>query len=161
MARPYAELIPLLLPTPSHPAMPQLPQPTLTRPSTNRGLSRIQLATHPRATSFSQLSRGSTTESRRASLSKMPLVDQRRLDHRLERFDSGARSQRQASRSAGSENEMAFQSKPTVDENGAVDWDAITIKGTCRKLEKDYLRLTQVSWESTWLTGCLSVCLGK
>lgn len=31
-----------------------------------------------------------------------------------------------------------------VDENGVVDWDAITIKGTSTKLEKDYLRLTQV-----------------
>lgn len=45
---------------------------------------------------------------------------------------------------------MAFQSKPAVDENGGVDWDAITIKGTSTKLEKDYLRLTQVRVMILW-----------
>lgn len=81
----------------------------------------------------------------------MPLFDQQRLDNRLERFDKGIRSPRSASqRLESSNNDLAFQSKPMVDENGDVDWDAITIKGTSTKLEKDYLRLTQV---------CSSFCI--
>lgn len=71
----------------------------------------------------------------------MPRIDQQRLDNRLERFDLGMRS---PTRAKTVENDLAFKSKPMVDENGVVDWDAITIKGTSTKLEKDYLRLTQV-----------------
>lgn len=74
----------------------------------------------------------------------MPRIDQRRLDHRLERFDLGTRSPRSSLPAKSVENDLAFQSKPMVDENGVVDWDAITIKGTSTNLEKDYLRLTQV-----------------
>lgn len=77
----------------------------------------------------------------RGNLSRMPRIDQQRLDHRLERFDLGMRS---PPRPKSVNNDLAFQSKPMVDENGVVDWDAITIKGTSTKLEKDYLRLTQV-----------------
>lgn len=56
----------------------------------------------------------------------------------------GMRSPRSLTRSKAANNDLAFQSKPMLDENGVVDWDAITIKGTSTKLEKDYLRLTQV-----------------
>lgn len=73
----------------------------------------------------------------------MPHMDQRRLSNRLERFDLGARPP-PSSRSNG-DTDLAFQSRPMVDDNGLVDWAAITIKGTSTKLEKDYLRLTQVS----------------
>lgn len=84
----------------------------------------------------------------KGSLSKIPLFDQQRLDNRLERFDKGIRSPRSApQRLESSNNDLAFQSKPMVDENGDVDWDAITIKGTSTNLEKDYLRLTQVCTE--------------
>lgn len=74
----------------------------------------------------------------------MPRIDQRKLDHRLQRFDLGVPSPRASLRSTHADNDLAFQSKPMVDENGVVDWDAITIKGTSTKLEKEYLRLTQV-----------------
>ncbi|CAM9244764.1 unnamed protein product [Laminaria digitata] len=85
--------------------------------------------------------RGPTVEKKgRGNLSRMPRIDQQRLDHRLERFDLGMRS---PPRPKSVNNDLAFQSKPMVDENGVVDWDAITIKGTSTKLEKDYLRLTQ------------------
>lgn len=105
--------------------------------------------------SFSQLGRTHTTErTGRGGLTKMPLVDQRRLDNRLERFDTGGRSPRSL-RSSQLDDSMAFQSKPMVDENGVVDWDAITIKGTCRELEKDYLRLTQVGALSRHVRICL------
>lgn len=95
----------------------------------------------------------------------MPLFDQQRLDNRLERFDKGIRSPRSASqRLESSNNDLAFQSKPMVDENGDVDWDAITIKGTSTKLEKDYLRLTQVCSSFTFtftfaFTFCSSVTM--
>ena len=78
----------------------------------------------------------------KGSLSKMPQADQRRLSNRLERFDLGMRPPPSSSSRSG--NDLAFQSKPMVDDNGMVDWAAITIKGTSTKLEKDYLRLTQV-----------------
>lgn len=74
----------------------------------------------------------------------MPHMDRRRLSNRLERFDLGARPPPSSSRSNG-DTDLAFQSRPMVDDNGLVDWAAITIKGTSTKLEKDYLRLTQVS----------------
>lgn len=95
--------------------------------------------------SHSQVGRASASErAGRGSLTNMPHIDQRKLDHRLQRFDLGIRSPRSSSRSTQADNDLAFQSKPAVDENGMVDWDAITIKGTSTKLEKDYLRLTQV-----------------
>lgn len=78
----------------------------------------------------------------KGSLSKMPQADQRRLSNRLERFDLGMRPPPSSSTRSG--DDLAFQSKPMVDDNGMVDWAAITIKGTSTKLEKDYLRLTQV-----------------
>lgn len=74
----------------------------------------------------------------------MPHMDQRRLSNRLERFDLGVRTPPPPSRSKTGNTDLAFQSKPMVDDNGMVDWAAITIKGTSTKLEKDYLRLTQV-----------------
>ncbi|CAN0433393.1 unnamed protein product [Ectocarpus sp. 12 AP-2014] len=77
----------------------------------------------------------------KGSLSKMPQADQRRLSNRFERFDLGMRPPPSSSSRSG--NDLAFQSKPMVDDNGMVDWAAITIKGTSTKLEKDYLRLTQ------------------
>lgn len=80
----------------------------------------------------------------KGSLSKMPRMDQRRLSNRLERFELGARPPPSSSRSNG-DTDLAFQSRPMVDDKGDVDWAAITIKGTSTKLEKDYLRLTQVS----------------
>ncbi|CAM9647826.1 unnamed protein product [Hapterophycus canaliculatus] len=78
----------------------------------------------------------------KGSLSKMPHVDQRRLSNRLERFE-GMRPPSTSSRSTSGNSDLAFKSKPMVDDNGMVDWAAITIKGTSTSLEKDYLRLTQ------------------
>lgn len=80
----------------------------------------------------------------KGSLSKMPHMDQRRLSNRLERFDLGVRTPPRSSRSKSGNTDLAFQSKPMLDDNGMVDWAAITIKGTSTNLEKDYLRLTQV-----------------
>lgn len=80
----------------------------------------------------------------KGSLSKMPHMDQRRLSNRLERFDLGVRPAPSPSRSKSGNTDLAFRSMPMVDDNGMVDWAAITIKGTSTKLEKDYLRLTQV-----------------
>lgn len=95
--------------------------------------------------SHSQVGRAPASErAGKISLTNMPHIEQRKLDHRLQRFDLGIRSPRSSSRSTQADNDLAFQSKPAVDENGMVDWDAITIKGTSTKLEKDYLRLTQV-----------------
>ncbi|CAM9168624.1 unnamed protein product [Ascophyllum nodosum] len=80
----------------------------------------------------------------KGSLSEMPQFDQQKLDNRLERFDYSARSSRSASqRSESASDNLAFQSKIIVDENGDVDLGAITIRGTSTKLEKEYFRLTQ------------------
>lgn len=93
----------------------------------------------------------------------MPHMDQRRLSNRLERFDLGARPSPSSTRSNG-DTDLAFQSRPMVDDNGLVDWAAITIKGTSTKLEKDYLRLTQVSFAvfftSFWLLSIDSLLDG-
>lgn len=111
---------------------------------------------------YSQVARSPAGErKKKGSLSAMPHVDQRRLDHRLERFDLGMRSPRSSLQAKSVENDLAFQSKPMVDENGVVDWDAITIKGTSTKLEKDYLRLTQVraTLYSAFPLRCVFYCV--
>ena len=91
----------------------------------------------------------------KGSLSKMPHMDQRRLSNRLERFDLGVRPSPSSSRAKG-DSDLAFTSRPMLDDNGLVDWAAVSRRPTWPPVFFTNLCLSthRNHWRSNFAAGC-------
>lgn len=94
--------------------------------------------------------------------------EKKKRENRVKRFEKGHGNQTDSKTSrskiaAGSGTYTSRTSgllKPTSYENGQskavedIDWDSLTVKGTCQEIEKHYLRLTSAPEPSTVIIVC-------